>query len=695
VTSDKITFQCSCGQAMAAKAEHAGMKARCPACSTIVSIPGGAGIQDKVATRPSAGRPAARPPAEEFDEFDDEDDRPRRKRRKKSALPWILGGVGALLLLVGGGIGAYFLWFRGGSLDEAALIPGDAQVVAVWRAADTLNTDIGKNFLAELKKGPGPDPLADFEGKIGMGLADVERLTVVAIDPDKQLIWAVLTAKKTIDKAKLLALSSTPATSNDHAGKKYDIITTTGGQWQRLGLYSLSDKVLVFGPELGLQRALDVLGGKKPSGAMDGAIKRAGEKHSFFLAVVPPPEVVQMGRAQAANPQMAAFTPLLDTKVVSVLLDLGSTIKLEVGLSFPDATKAKAAKDALDSLKALVKTMLPLLGGQLKAMPGGQGDQAMKEITQALDKLKIEQSGADVTVTLTADGKDLVNHMAEFVAGLKMGMAGGGGGFGPGQGPLPPNRGGRLPPNPPPKPPGGGGGGKRGGPPPPAEPEAPGVGVNPNGNPLGNLAAAPLRVQHTNNLKQLALAFHIYMDMNKQMPSAAVFSQDGKPLLSWRVAILPFIEEERLYKEFHLDEPWDSPHNKALLPRMPKVYRLPGTKERSKTHYQLFVGPNTPWPGDGRTGPKVATFADGMSNTLLIAESMSGVDWTKPEDMQVDPQRSPRLLLGHRLKADTCYAALADGSVRSFSVAKIREETLRHLIDPMDGNVIEPDTFEQ
>ena len=82
------------------------------------------------------------------------------------------------------------------------------------------------------------------------------------------------------------------------------------------------------------------------------------------------------------------------------------------------------------------------------------------------------------------------------------------------------------------------------------------------------------RAQSINNLKQLGLAMHIYHDVNKTLPPA-VHSKDGKPLLSWRVLVLPYIEEDKLYREFHLDEPWDSPHNKKLLSRMPAVLRSP------------------------------------------------------------------------------------------------------------------------
>jgi len=87
--------------------------------------------------------------------------------------------------------------------------------------------------------------------------------------------------------------------------------------------------------------------------------------------------------------------------------------------------------------------------------------------------------------------------------------------------------------------------------------------------------AAAVRSQATNNLKQIGLAMHNYHDVHASLPPAASHDDDDKPLLSWRVHVLPYVEQNELYKEFHLDEPWDSEHNKKLIPRMPVVYRTP------------------------------------------------------------------------------------------------------------------------
>ena len=85
---------------------------------------------------------------------------------------------------------------------------------------------------------------------------------------------------------------------------------------------------------------------------------------------------------------------------------------------------------------------------------------------------------------------------------------------------------------------------------------------------------------------------HNYESAHGTLPPAAVRSTDGTPLLSWRVAILPFIEQDALYKEFKLDEPWDSEHNKKLIAKMPKLYGpARGQAKEGETFYQRFSGP--------------------------------------------------------------------------------------------------------
>ncbi len=149
--------------------------------------------------------------------------------------------------------------------------------------------------------------------------------------------------------------------------------------------------------------------------------------------------------------------------------------------------------------------------------------------------------------------------------------------------------------------------------------------------------AAARRVQSQNNLRQIDLALLNYESAYRRFPARAIFSKDGKPLLSWRVQILPFIEEDQLYKEFHLDEPWDSPHNLPLAAKMPQIFTDPidsGKPADGKTHYLAPVGKGLMFDGD--KGLTVTDVTDGTSNTIMVVEADKSVTWSKPEDLEVD-----------------------------------------------------------
>jgi hypothetical protein len=199
----------------------------------------------------------------------------------------------------------------------------------------------------------------------------------------------------------------------------------------------------------------------------------------------------------------------------------------------------------------------------------------------------------------------------------------------------------------------------------------------------GPITAAQLK-ESVNNLKQLVLACHNYNDTYGTLPTN-VISKDKKALLSWRVQILPFVEEVKLWKEFKQDEPWDSDHNKALIAKMPKIYAPIRVKaDAGKTFYQAFGGSHG-WLKPGARLP--ASFPDGLSNTFLIAEAAKPVVWTKPDDLTFDGKTVPALggLFDGRF-----HAAMADGSVNRFRKG-IDPAVLKLLIDPADGTPLPDD----
>ena len=175
------------------------------------------------------------------------------------------------------------------------------------------------------------------------------------------------------------------------------------------------------------------------------------------------------------------------------------------------------------------------------------------------------------------------------------------------------------------------------------------------------------------------------------MPPAAI-RKDGKPLLSWRVAILQHLDgkEKALYEKFHLDEPWDSPHNKKLLDQMPDIYAPVTKKDEPKhsTYYQVFTGPGALFGGD--EGTKLKDIWDGTAWTIMVVEAADPVPWTKPEDLPFN--KGERLPQVGGLFKDTFHAAMADGSVRRI-VKKVDPIVLRALITSRGGEVISADTF--
>jgi uncharacterized protein DUF1559 len=216
---------------------------------------------------------------------------------------------------------------------------------------------------------------------------------------------------------------------------------------------------------------------------------------------------------------------------------------------------------------------------------------------------------------------------------------------------------------------------------------------------------AQARVAAMNDLKQIAFAMLMYADTHgKGLPPAAHCDKDGRPLLSWRVLVLPYLEEMPLYKQFRLDEPWDSPHNLKLVARMPRVFDVPfDAKVPGHTFVQVFVGPGTAFEkrtnGDGWRCPE--DFPDGSSNTILVAHAAKAVPWTKPADIVYDPnQPVPELgvvfpgisrlpLLGAR-STHMKLVVMGDASVRQLPF-DLTDATLRAAITRNDGKELGPD----
>ncbi len=144
------------------------------------------------------------------------------------------------------------------------------------------------------------------------------------------------------------------------------------------------------------------------------------------------------------------------------------------------------------------------------------------------------------------------------------------------------------------------------------------------------------RCHCANNMKQILLALHNYHAEHGSFPPAYVANESGKPMHSWRVLILPYMDCQDLYDQYDFSEPWNSVRNRNLLSTAGNPYQCPEQREEnsSEANYVAVIGPRTAWPGKEPT--KLADFVDGTSTTLMLVEVVhSGIAWTEPRDLEI------------------------------------------------------------
>ncbi|MFO0961175.1 MAG: DUF1559 domain-containing protein [Isosphaeraceae bacterium] len=228
------------------------------------------------------------------------------------------------------------------------------------------------------------------------------------------------------------------------------------------------------------------------------------------------------------------------------------------------------------------------------------------------------------------------------------------------------------------------------------------------------------RAKSVNNLKQIGLAMHNFHSAYNCFPPAVIFGPDGKPWHSWRVLILPFIEQANLFNKYDFGQPWNSEHNLKILDEMPDVYRDPihDDPRGHVTHYVAITGKaagpqgapfasDGPKQGDPKNAPLgqglgIATFTDGTSNTILVVPADPGrkIPWTKPEDTEIDtrppgkfaefgkPDGIPTFytMNGQKGAAGVAPVLFADGSVRG--IAATTNPVVTHALETRNGGEV-------
>jgi prepilin-type processing-associated H-X9-DG protein len=204
---------------------------------------------------------------------------------------------------------------------------------------------------------------------------------------------------------------------------------------------------------------------------------------------------------------------------------------------------------------------------------------------------------------------------------------------------------------------------------------------------------AARRMQCSNNLKQIGLGMHNYHDTYMCFPAAVLTDEDGQPMRSWRVAILPFIEQAPLHDQYDYSEPWDGPNNRALHSISLPAYDCPSDpgSMAEETSYVMIIGERT-IGGTPNETVEMAHVRDGLSNTILAIEvAASGIHWMEPRDMTVDEAidyiTNPEASGQRHAHPGGVNVLFCDGSVHFISQS-IDPQTLRLLLTRNDGQPV-------
>lgn len=216
--------------------------------------------------------------------------------------------------------------------------------------------------------------------------------------------------------------------------------------------------------------------------------------------------------------------------------------------------------------------------------------------------------------------------------------------------------------------------------------------------PLSYATPAAFRMACRNNLKQIGLALHMHHDIGLTSP----WQKIGQPPQSWRVAILPYLDQARLFNNYRHDLKWDSPENTVFSKQEVEVFLCPSQKHRQDdqgrwlTSYAVLLGPNQIWREDGP--PTQKEIPDGTSNTIMVVEACGqNIVWNEPRDIDVTttpmafnlpgekPYQSPAMFSSlHKAGA---HVLMADGTVRLLS-SKIDPQTLQALTTADGGETV-------
>ena len=515
------------------------------------------------------------------------------------------------------------------SVVDLSYVPADAFGIVVVQPRRLM-------AAPELQMIPLEVVTATLQKEAGLDPANIEQIVVVVDNPfqprppEPGLIFHLAQA---VQPDKVFPPLTVGATEAQSGGKKY---LKPRNEWQQ-GVYMPDGKTVVVAREEMLKRMMAAQPSvTSPLHQRAKALDLTAQVAAVFSLDAVRDSVKQMlATVPQLPPPLAEFPKLLElSSAYELRLTLKGTFRIETILHTTDAQSAPEIERIVNSALQFAQISLRLQMQQQFARSQDPIEQALgkymqRMVTATFETIKVQRAGTDVSVS---------SEQNFGVASVGIGAA-------------------LLMPA------------------------------------VAKVREAAQRTQSTNNVRQFLIAMLTYEAANNRLPARAKFSKDGKSLLSWRVLILPYIEEQVLYEQFHLDEPWDSEHNKPLIAKMPQIFASPDQPAgEGRTRYVVPVGKGTMF--EGTEGLKMSQITDGTSNTVCLVEVApdKAVIWTKPDDMDYNPEKP---LAGFGAAPQRGFiVGFADAHVQTLRPS-VDLDTLRAIFTASGGEPVDFDKLNQ
>jgi Protein of unknown function (DUF1559) len=527
------------------------------------------------------------------------------------------------------------------------LVPRDAAAFLHARLVDLWQSAWAKDLRFFVDKA-GPDAWKAFEKKCPLDPASLDQITLIlltpqtmvepfpTVDPEAMSAMVVVTTKKPYSRLQLIR-----ALGPREKVYRQKLYYFNQELWS--GLILVDDHTFIIGSEDALIRFFQMSRSQNRTGPLQAALVEAAGKHQVVAGINP----TLLGKEKGTQFMPPPLLKLLTAYCGFLTLDIDQGLRLNLHLDFPGQDGAregeKALRDTLDlARQGLSQSKIFLEGVLSNKDKNSVGDLAenfsalvalgvLGDLDELLEKAPIRRQDSAVKLAMSY-GRFGVSESPGLLLASTFGIT------------------------------------------------ALGTSAHMTfGRVAGAIGSGEKKDPIEEHLENLAQAMDKYHEEKRSYPSSAIYDREGRPILSWRVALLPYLKEDSLYREFNLDEPWDSLQNKRLLKRLPKALQTPDYERwgtgRFKASTLVFTGEGTIF--EGKKGLRKA---DARKQAILLAHlpNDAGVYWTKPSDLAYAADKPLPQLFGRY--GGRLQVMLVDGTFRNIDQGT-DEKALRDLIE--------------